>query len=394
MMNRQQIRDTIDAFVRSDDQSLLFPNNLKPKMMKEVKNRVDYLNGNPNGLFITHSDSCDLILIKHHPGPFTMFQIPFRARISLNKEYKTGINTVKDDYFEYVISQTNQYFGYQQIIDDFIEMWLDQEWYRVTQFNAYRTNIINQVSKHFQTKAGMQTLEDIDAIKEQYTYDTLGLNHDTLYTKESEGNYYISIDMNSANFQTLSIFDPDIVDGAETYDDFLNSFTTYNYFKKCKPLRQYLLGIYHSNAQRQILLYYTYQLASVLLEQKINIEMIRGDEIIIKLEDTSRIKNMIERLHLIIDENSPYSWSVQAFFVETMDYPEEFKSERSDFFVVKNIFLDLDDFTKTRKVFKNVHKGSIKHIACKLYDSQDVTDIDYQIMLLSDRIYSRGKSYK
>lgn len=63
-----------------------------------------------------------------------------------------------------------------------------------------------------------------------------------LYTQEQDSGMFISFDMKKANFQALKYVDPDLVLGADEYEEMVGMFTDLDYIKESKYTRQVIFG--------------------------------------------------------------------------------------------------------------------------------------------------------
>lgn len=103
------------------------------------------------------------------------------------------------------------------------------------------------------------------------------IKKDDIFNQTNIDKTFISFDMKQANFQAMKFFDPNLVLGAKTYEDFMLLHTDLDYFIQSKYLRQVIFG--NLNPKRQ---------------QKIQKYMIRKfiDDILINLElDVSCVKS-------------------------------------------------------------------------------------------------------
>ena len=77
--------------------------------------------------------------------------------------------------------------------------------------------------------------------------DKLNITDKNIYHQDNIGKFFISIDLKQANFHTLKKIDKDIVLGADTYEDFIGTFTDLDYVKKSKNTRQEIFGKLNPN---------------------------------------------------------------------------------------------------------------------------------------------------
>jgi hypothetical protein len=74
-----------------------------------------------------------------------------------------------------------------------------------------------------------------------------------VYVAENAEKYFISLDLTSANFNTLRLTSPALVLNCQTWKEFIQKFTPYEYFQNAKWFRQLVLGGVNGKAQRAIM---------------------------------------------------------------------------------------------------------------------------------------------
>lgn len=134
----------------------------------------------------------------------------------------------------------------------------------------------------------------IDFIKAQGDYATF-VNADystesivpkkSLYIEDSNGSAYISIDMKKANFSAMRHYSPNIFNGADTWEQFIASFTDSQHIIHSKYVRQVILGA--CNPKKQIR--YEHYLMNILCKHiietvySVSVYSLGEDEIIISV---------------------------------------------------------------------------------------------------------------
>ena len=63
-----------------------------------------------------------------------------------------------------------------------------------------------------------------------------------VYHISNQNEYFLSVDLVSANFQALNFLDPRLVHECNNYYEFISKFTDLEYFKNCKLIRQQIFG--------------------------------------------------------------------------------------------------------------------------------------------------------
>lgn len=93
------------------------------------------------------------------------------------------------------------------------------------------------------------TIENSEAYKRfnecdmnKYSIGKMNVSSNNIYNNLNIGKRFLSIDLKKANFQALKFVDPNIVLGAETYEDFIGNFTDLDYVKESKYTRQVIFG--------------------------------------------------------------------------------------------------------------------------------------------------------
>lgn len=84
----------------------------------------------------------------------------------------------------------------------------------------------------------------------KFSIQNEGYPKSDIFKVTNAGKCFVSIDMVKGNFTALHHYDPMIVGGMETYEDFISIFTDEDYFKDSKYIRQVVFG--NVNPRRQV----------------------------------------------------------------------------------------------------------------------------------------------
>jgi len=199
------------------------------------------------------------------------------------KDYKLPIQVVQEPYFSYFMNLYDDQYrtkeNFKLLKDARSQFDSDDEF--LAEYYKIRDNVINTIKLLPEYK----TYNEID-MKE---YDIPNYNfpkHD-IFNMGNINQYFISIDLKKANFQALKWWNDNIILGSNTYDEFLSKFTTLEYMKGSKYLREVIFG--NMNPKRQIKiekhinnLILEYLTTNGLFDTK-DIKMFANDEIIFQL---------------------------------------------------------------------------------------------------------------
>lgn len=156
-------------------------------------------------------------------------------------DYKLPINMNKEKYFFYFLNLYEKEFG---AYSKWKKLWdmIDQRFDGNPEkfLKAYydlRETIIDDV-------INSNAYRDFDTMdmSEFKVTDRPDVTKNNIYNCENDGKYFLSIDMTKANFQSLRYVNKDIVRGADSYRDFIGTFTDLDYIKGSKYSRQVIFG--------------------------------------------------------------------------------------------------------------------------------------------------------
>ena len=213
------------------------------------------------------------------------------------------IKLYENPYFESRLKLYNATFGTLAKYDLFLDT-LDRFQSEQSYFEAYN-KLKDDVISYLQSNEAMKVFaleEDFD----RYSIKNTGFCSKVIFKQSYDGKYFLSIDMNKANFTALKKYNPEIVGGKSTYEEFIGMFTEYEYFKSSKYIRQVVFG--NLNPRRQVT-YEKYLMDGVLTQllefvPKDSVVFYSNDEIVLDLSYlvSEKERNMFsEKVQIVLD---------------------------------------------------------------------------------------------
>lgn len=199
------------------------------------------------------------------------------------------LNVPEYEHFEYYIrqySKLNRWRNIYKMIDLYnnFESSVDDPY-------QYKIDKSNQIIDFIKTTRAYNELNDDNLIPD------LPLTKNFEYSEQKK---YLSIDINSANWQVLKKYDPEFLNElGDSYIDLLKKFDVEEVFWNSKQFRQYIFG--NLNPKRQT------KAQRVIVEELIksisktsNIEIIctKPDEVIYQFDDYSEIQEILNNLDI------------------------------------------------------------------------------------------------
>ena len=164
--------------------------------------------------------------------------------LRFSKDYNLPINIFNEEMFSYYRKLYKDFWPYheEQLMEDEIKSFDNNVDVWLESYAHLRDSIINTLENSEEYKAfNSKDLSEYDIPKE------LNVGEHSIYNEESEGKYFMSIDLKKANFQALKYVG---VLNDNTYEDFIKRFGGTEYFAKSKYLRQVIFG--KLNPKRQV----------------------------------------------------------------------------------------------------------------------------------------------
>jgi hypothetical protein len=261
------------------------------------------------------------------------------------KDTNTPINVFEQPYFEQRLKILNPIFHCIEKFNLFTEE-LNQYNNKEDYFNYY-----NQVKEN-----AIQTIKNNNSFQ---TFNTMPWNPakseyptKDFYKSQFHNKYIISIDMIKANFSALKVYDPNIFNNAETWEEFIAQFTDHKHIIKSKYIRQVIMGT--CNPKRQV----SYEkslmidLANHLKENNETIEIysLTNDEIIIVPKESEILTKTMEQYKEITDiinkwkhpdiirisifglQKLPVTDGWYRFIYDGKEYSEDFKKMPAEYY--------------------------------------------------------------
>ena len=217
--------------------------------------------------------------------------------------------------------------------------------------SGFINHIENQIIEYIKIKPGYQkfSTEKIEPKKKNDKSNNLNQQMQGMNPYKVGANTFwgISIDIKSANYNTLRLYDPSIVGGTESWSDFVELFTLVEFFAYAKTFRQQVLG--KLNAKR-IQRKQMDTLKSIIEPlQNVGIDIlapgngnINSDEIIISATNENVIE-MYQKIRTVIDKQlNPEIWRVEIFATEPLIYKPTSGFYPFVRYTIKDIYTDLD----------------------------------------------------
>lgn len=197
-----------------------------------------------------------------------MEKITFEFRKRFVSDYNLPIQVLDSPFFEERLEQCEELYHsktkYDELLAYINEYFGGNIGKFINEFYANRDIIIKDLLS--KESYQMFNISDMNCYKLSGQYPKKNL-----YTEDMKNKLILCIDLKKANFQALKYVNKDIVNNAETYEDFIGGYSNIPYFIESKYNRQVIFG--KLNPSRQI------TVERFLLEKvhKIIIEMMKLD---------------------------------------------------------------------------------------------------------------------
>lgn len=199
------------------------------------------------------------------------------------KLYDLSVPEFKE--FDYYMSQYKRLDRWKDI-DKLIELYIDLE-SKVDSVLDYKISKSNEIIEYLkETRSYSEMCLDNflkDYPMKQFTY--------------LEGQYYLSIDINSANWLAVKKYEPPFLDelGA-TYSDLLDKFNVHESMKRSKQFRQYIFGNLNPKRQTKVQRSIIEDFINKYNYLNIDIAGIKQDEVIYIFNSIDDVKELIKDL--------------------------------------------------------------------------------------------------
>ena len=240
-----------------------------------------------------------------------------KLRQKFIKDFNLSINVVNEPYFSYLI----KLFGYEEQYDLFVKT--------ISRFDNYESfrSFIDEILGYKKDGMIVKYVKSLDSYNDfinmdmnKYKIDNAFYKNElhikNLYTNDKTNRKFISIDLTTANFQSLKYVG---ILKEDKFEEFLSRFTNDEYFYKTKILRQIIFGKLCPKRQRTVIRY----IMDIIFKQVKDIcknfdcEPIKytEDEILI---DVTKLNNTL-LLEKLINYNIDFDIHVKTFYIRSID---------------------------------------------------------------------------
>jgi hypothetical protein len=161
------------------------------------------------------------------------------------KDIGTPIKIFVEPYFSNMLDLYEEHYGARTKWNQF--MLLLENFDSDQAYFAYYNKVKDDAINYLANNKAMQYFCQNTTF--DFTPQFKGYPANSIYKPTNIGKHFVSIDMVKGNFTALRHYNPEIVGGKETYDQFIGMFTEYEYIIKSKYIRQVIFG--NQNPKRQ-----------------------------------------------------------------------------------------------------------------------------------------------
>lgn len=162
------------------------------------------------------------------------------------KDTNLPIKVFDEPYFSHFLDLYEEHFQAKTLWEMFLkelEQYAHESDY-LQEYNRVKDAAITYLAENPEMQYFCQQ-EDMN----KFNVQNSGLPASTVFKETLVGHTLLSIDMKRANFSALRHYNPAIVNGKETYEEFIGMFTDSEYMKRSKYIRQVIFG--NQNPRRQ-----------------------------------------------------------------------------------------------------------------------------------------------
>ena len=166
------------------------------------------------------------------------------------KDYNLPISVLEEESFQYFMDLYDPLYNIKEkykILNEAVEIFGDEQTF-LNAFNKLTNLIIDDISnKDAYKKLSNDRVPCIYNPVKSHDISTRSIYHDDFVDK-----YIISIDLKHANFNSFKLYNPELVNNKETYNDFISEYTDIEYLIQSKQLRQVIFGNMLPKKQQRI----------------------------------------------------------------------------------------------------------------------------------------------
>lgn len=224
------------------------------------------------------------------------------------KDTNLPIKVFDEPYFSHFLDLYEEHFHaktmYEMFLKELANYENEQDY--LAEYNRVKDAAISYLAEN----AAMQHFTQVEDMS-KFNIKNTGLVGNCVFKETNVGKYFLSIDMVKANFSALRHYDPAIVGDKNTYEEFIGMFTSSEYIKKSKYIRQVIFG--NQNPKRQtkyeqylmdLLLSHIYENTSLTAK---NVAYFGADELVFdvseQLNDEDFVKSVSQVLEWAKEQN-------------------------------------------------------------------------------------------
>ena len=195
------------------------------------------------------------------------------------KDFSLPISLFDEEYFYYFIDQYDSLLETKsklQLLEETVDTLGGEEQF-MQEFNRIKDAIIKDVSE---SNGYINLSKDKDPRPYQAKRQYSGQN---IYCPQFNGKQFISIDIRKANFFSMKTYDSSILNNASTWNNFLEEYTSLEYYHESKQLRQVIFGNLSPKRQQAIQKSVCLEIADTLkdIDERLDVVIVSTDEILI-----------------------------------------------------------------------------------------------------------------
>ena len=210
------------------------------------------------------------------------------------KDMNLSIKIFEEPYFSNFLELYDKQFKsiskYNRFIEAVNKFGSEQAYFEA--YNKLKDDVIEYLNGNPEMTFFSQS-EDMS----KFTCQNKGYPTNDIFKDTNDGRVFVSIDMIKGNFTALHHYNPNIVKGCDTYEDFIRTFTDVSHFVESKDIRQVVFG--NVIPKRQVA-YEKYLMDMVLTEllktgvvKPENVEFFSTDEIVLAVPDEMLCDRMV-----------------------------------------------------------------------------------------------------
>lgn len=233
------------------------------------------------------------------------------------KDTNLPIKVFDEPYFSHFLDLYEEHFHAKTLYEMFLKELENYEHEQdyLAEYNRVKDAAINYLAENAVMQYFSQT-EDMS----RFNIKNTGLVGNCVFKETNVGKYFLSIDMVKANFSALRHYDPVIVGNMDTYEDFIGMFTSSEYIKKSKYIRQVIFG--NQNPKRQtkyeqylmdLLLSHIYENTTLTAKQ---VAYFGADELVFDITEHMHNDGFIASISRILDWAKEQNIRVRAEYYQ------------------------------------------------------------------------------